>query len=226
MKKLLTSILAAAILLTVALLWIPVGAVGTGRIALSSGEAACGETFDMILSLEENPGLSTLQLEITYDTDALELVAVERTDALGKSVPNTNYTSPYPITWVDSREENNTYTGTIAKLTFRTKGSATCEEATVNVRVLSSYDASLGKNEFAPATGKITISGPLKGDVNGNGTVDSDDAIYLLYHALLGETRYPVNQNCDFDGDGGVDSDDAIYLLYHALLGETRYPLN
>ncbi|MBR3837209.1 MAG: hypothetical protein IKJ74_03600 [Clostridia bacterium] len=226
MKKLLTSILAVALLLSASLLWLPAGAAGTGRIALSSGEAARGETFDMILSLEENPGLNTLQLEITYDTSALELVAVECTDALGVSAPNTDYASPYPITWVDFGAQNNTYTGTIAKFTFRPKGTTTCEEATVNVRVLSSYDVMQVKNEFAPATGKIAISGPLKGDTNGNGKVDSDDAIYLLYHALLGETRYPINQNCDFNGSGKVDSDDAIYLLYHALLGETRYPLN
>lgn len=65
----------------------------------------------------------------------------------------------------------------------------------------------------------------LKGDTNGNGIVNSDDAIYLLYSTLLGEDRYPLNQPCDFNADGGVDSDDAIYLLYHTLLGSERYPL-
>ena len=62
------------------------------------------------------------------------------------------------------------------------------------------------------------------GDADGNETIDSDDAIYLLFHTLLPE-QYPVNQKCDFDGDGDLDSDDAIYLLYHTLLLE-KYPLH
>jgi len=65
----------------------------------------------------------------------------------------------------------------------------------------------------------------IPGDLNCVDGVNSDDAIYLLYSALLGESRYPLNQNCDFNKDGDVDSDDAIYLLYHVLLGAQRYPL-
>ena len=64
----------------------------------------------------------------------------------------------------------------------------------------------------------------LKGDVNGNGTVDLDDAIYLLYHVNFSET-YPVDQSVDFNGDGKEDLDDAIYLLYHVNFKDT-YPLH
>ena len=64
----------------------------------------------------------------------------------------------------------------------------------------------------------------ILGDADGNETIDSDDAIYLLFHTLLPE-EYAVNQKCDFDGDGDLDSDDAIYLLYHTLLLE-KYPLH
>lgn len=63
------------------------------------------------------------------------------------------------------------------------------------------------------------------GDLNEDGKASSDDAIYLLYHTLLGGERYPKNQPIDFNGDTDVNSDDAIYLLYHTLLGAERYPL-
>ena len=63
----------------------------------------------------------------------------------------------------------------------------------------------------------------IKGDVNGDGSVDSNDAIHLLYYTLLPD-RYEVNQECDFDNDSDVNSNDAIYLLYHTLLPD-RYPL-
>ena len=66
----------------------------------------------------------------------------------------------------------------------------------------------------------------LKGDLDGNEVTNTDDAIYLLYHAFFGEELYPVNQPCDFDANGSVNTDDAIYLLYHAFFGEQLYPLH
>jgi len=65
---------------------------------------------------------------------------------------------------------------------------------------------------------------PLLGDMDGNDVVNSDDAIYLLYHTLMSD-KYPANQDCDFNGDNMVNSDDAIYLLYYAMMPE-RYPIN
>jgi hypothetical protein len=68
------------------------------------------------------------------------------------------------------------------------------------------------------------IPDSVTGDMDGNGLVDSDDAIYLLYSTFLPD-RYPLNQDADFNDDGLVDSDDAIYLLYHTFLPD-RYPLH
>ena len=64
------------------------------------------------------------------------------------------------------------------------------------------------------------------GDSDGDGKVNTDDAIYLLYNVMFGDGDYPVNQNCDFDGNGETNTDDAIYLLYHVMFGETDYPLH
>lgn len=69
----------------------------------------------------------------------------------------------------------------------------------------------------------ITIQ---KGDVDGEDGISANDAIYLLYRVFFGETRYPVNQECDFNADGTVSADDAIYLLYRIFFGETKYPLH
>jgi hypothetical protein len=65
----------------------------------------------------------------------------------------------------------------------------------------------------------------LKGDLDGDLTVNSADAIYLLYHTLFGSDRYPVDQPVDYDKNGTVNSADAIYLLYHTLFGAARYPI-
>lgn len=62
------------------------------------------------------------------------------------------------------------------------------------------------------------------GDIDGDGTFNGMDVIYLLYHSLYGSDIFPVSQDCDFDKDGSVTEDDAVYLLYHDLFGD-EYPL-
>lgn len=72
---------------------------------------------------------------------------------------------------------------------------------------------------------KSMIPAPyMTGDFDGDGTVTSDDAVYLLYHTLLPDT-HPINQPADFNGDENVTSDDAVYLLYYTLLPDT-HPLH
>ncbi len=70
-------------------------------------------------------------------------------------------------------------------------------------------------------------SKPAPGDVNSDGEMDHNDAIYLLLHTMFGGDHYPLNGvNADVDGSGTVDQEDAIYLLLHTLFGEAFYPLN
>lgn len=54
------------------------------------------------------------------------------------------------------------------------------------------------------------------GDVNGDGHIDSRDAIRTLFYVLW-PSSISVNQDCDFNGDQDVTQKDAIYLLYVSL---------
>lgn len=63
----------------------------------------------------------------------------------------------------------------------------------------------------------------LRGDLNSDGKVNTDDAIYLLYHTFSPD-EYPTEQSADLNGDGKVNTDDAIYLLYYTFSPE-EYPL-
>ena len=61
------------------------------------------------------------------------------------------------------------------------------------------------------------------GDLDGNGAVTMDDAIYLLF-AVNFPDSYPVSQLADYDKSGEVTMDDAIYLLFAVNFPES-YPL-
>ena len=67
------------------------------------------------------------------------------------------------------------------------------------------------------------LSAFIPGDVDGNESVDKNDAIYLLMHSFFPED-YPINQEADYNGNGVVDKDDAIHLLMYTFFPED-YPL-
>ena len=61
------------------------------------------------------------------------------------------------------------------------------------------------------------------GDMNEDGLVNEDDAIYLLQYVLMPEL-FPINQSADYITDGAITMQDAIYLLQHVLL-PMQFPL-
>ena len=61
-------------------------------------------------------------------------------------------------------------------------------------------------------------------DITGNGQIDEDDAVYLLWHTLF-PADYPLPSDADFNGDGLITDKDAIYLLWHTLF-PADYPLS
>ena len=72
----------------------------------------------------------------------------------------------------------------------------------------------------------ITYDIPTYGDINGDGSIDSDDAVYLLYSMTFGSGKYPLKTEYDLNNDGSSDSEDAVYLLYHIMFGREYYPLH
>ena len=69
------------------------------------------------------------------------------------------------------------------------------------------------------------VSFATRGDLDGDGERNTDDAIYLLYNVMFGDEDYPISQPGDLNGDGETNTDDAIYLLYCVMFGEEDYPL-
>ena len=89
-----------------------------------------GQTFEIRIYLDQNPGLISLMLDLEYDKSAMELVGITRGDALSTHTFTTTNTdtdegfliSPFRMLW-DGRTQDSS-TGVIAILTFESKVDA------------------------------------------------------------------------------------------------------
>ncbi len=88
------------------------------------------------------------------------------------------------------------------------------------------YTVQVSKKNHVTREYTVTVGGDtktqnaeiwLRGDVNGDGKVNKNDAIHLLKHVML-PAVYKINQSGDMNGDGKMNKDDAIHLLKHVML--------
>ena len=182
-----------------------------------------GETVDVYVSFGKDTDVKTMSIsDIVYDTSKLKLVKGEWL-ADGSVIDDWNLDAQVGVI---TFKENTTLSGNVFVLTFEIKEEL--EDCEVEIDCVFGIKA-MNENNVETALsvevipGSVNITNTVKGDVNGDGFVDSNDAIHLLYHTMLPD-RYEINQDCDFDGNGYVDSNDSIYLLYHTMLPE-RYPM-
>lgn len=92
--------------------------------------------------------------------------------------------------------------------------------------VVEFHEINLPEGITAEDITDILNKGITAGDTDGDGLVNSDDAVYLLYNAMFGGKEYMLAYDCDFDKNGFITTDDAIYLLYHLTYGGYLYPIS
>ena len=156
MKKLLSMLIVLVMLC--GLLVLSASAAGNGSMSMSSASGNRGDTVTLSVNLNSNPGLVTMTIKVSYDTSVLELINVSDPGLLVGSHLNTNYGSPYTISWVDfAATTNNTKTGTIATFTFKIKDNAAIGDSTVSLQFVDSYDTDYNENSFSASSGRVTV---------------------------------------------------------------------
>ena len=116
------------------------------------------------------------------------------------------------------------FDGKICTLNFRIKENAT--EGVYNINANSTVKFGSKLVSSSVTAGEITVCMQILGDIDGNETVDIDDAVLLFQHSMLPDL-YPVKYigSMDFNNDGTVDIDDAVRLFQYSMLPDL-YPLN
>lgn len=251
MKKVLSVLITAALMLQMLVMFSAVSAAGPAVITVKNASGTVGSTVTVEVGIANNPGFHALECQIEYDKTLLKLESITAGEKLAPTQTSVDPENQFITSLGDAGKpagfvylgisfnenppaivKNELVTGdvTLATLTFTMLAAGT---ANVNVTCIESLslDDTLEMNQFVtlPATGTVTVAEKpayVRGDVNGDGVVDDNDAIRLLLFTLFGAEDYPINQNGDMNGDGVEDDSDVIHLLLFTLFGAEDYPLS
>lgn len=194
------------------------------QLILDNVFAMPGETVEMNITLKNAPTVKSMSISnITFDTDKMTLTNVEW--ICDAEIKNWNQSQGRGVL---AFSENTDANGTVVKLTFEI--NKIVDDADVNVMCAMSLKRMDDADNEIPVpvsiiSGSVTIRNAIRGDMDANDKLNSNDAVYLLYYVMFGKDDYPIRQSGDMDGNGKVNSNDAVYLLYHVMFGEDDYPL-
>ena len=246
MKKVLSVLITAALMLQLLAMFGAVSAEGAAAMTVTSASGTVGSTVTVEVGIANNPGFHALQCEIEYDKTRLELVSIE--GKIGKAIGSTedwdmvdpgfiSETADSRFIYIDPRVDSdahaaNMVTGNeVATLTFKLLATGT-SNVTVNCVELAVYDNSaIDGYRLIPTTagtGTVTVAEKLAyvlGDADGNGTVNMLDAIAIRRY-LVNKEQYPLNgglEAANVDGNATVNMLDAIAIRRY-LVNKEQYP--
>jgi len=190
------------------------------KIVVSSGSGILGQQVQVAISLENNPGITSMLITVVYDTDVLQLVSVEDCEKLGIAFHSDNLTSPYTLSWAnDTATSNYVVDGDIAVLIFNVLDTAAIGETAINISYdYDNYDIidkDMNPIRFTTLSGNYTIRDVLVGDVNGDGKVNTLDRVVLTRY-IAKWAEYTADDICieaaDVNSDGKVNTLDRVIL--------------
>ena len=123
-KKFLAIALSTLLLVaSMAVAVLPTAASTTPTVSAGEYNVVQGEEFDVVINIENNPGIISMAFTVDYDATALKLVA----KTAGEDFPEGDFSysknltvKPYKVNWRDDlAEDNHQFTGTFITLTFQ-----------------------------------------------------------------------------------------------------------
>lgn len=185
-------------------------------IAVSSEKGMPGTDVYVNISLVNNPGVSSIKIEVVYD-DILTLTGVSyNTELGGQTSTPPNYESPVTLNWI-SPFINFEGDAVYATLKFRINENALGETA-AQIKILydenNIYDLSNKNIDCIIENGIVTIISCIPGDINNDGLVNNKDATRLFQYLSAWDVE--VNTYAlDVNGDGVVNNKDATRLFQY-----------
>lgn len=136
-KTVFNKLIIFALCLIFPVLFTPCIYANTGSIPvvmISEGTAEAGGTAKLTVSIADNPGIVSMRLNISFNSEYLTLTNVEDSGLLPGAVHKAEYESPYILLWSNgTATQNYTGNGTLASLTFKVSDNAPSGKIPVEV---------------------------------------------------------------------------------------------
>ena len=161
MKKILSVFLALTLML--ACICMQASAEGAPAFAAGNAEVNPGDTVEIPITIENNPGIIALSVNVSFDTNVLSLQEASKSASVfpqaGITFGGTYETNSFNILWEDGTStETYTINGTVATLTFLVKEDAPIGDTTITVSCADSSVLDVDLNEVAFNTRNGVVS--------------------------------------------------------------------
>ena len=160
MKKIIALVLATTMLFAVSAT-MNVFAADEPTFTVNSVSGKPGDTVEVVISVENNPGIIGARLYLSYDSNVLELTAEPTPGSDYSDMSYSQYLTdnPYSMLWDASLDGNNAANGTFATLVFNIKDTAPVGTTAVTVTYKPDdiYDSSWNNVYFAVTNGSVTV---------------------------------------------------------------------
>ncbi|MBO5042589.1 MAG: Ig-like domain-containing protein [Clostridia bacterium] len=187
------------------------------QVVISSHEALPGETVKVTVSLENNPGIASAILNVSFDQSLLTLLSVEYNTAMGgQTVPPQSMNSSVTLYWVspfaDMSEDC-----VFATLTFKVSENAKAGDSTkLNITYEPDNVYNLAEENVALniTPGEVTVIDYIPGDINGDGVVNNKDVTRLMQY-FAGWSVTVNTPALDVNNDGSYNNKDVTRLMQY-----------
>ena len=130
----------------------------SGKIVTESVTGRIGETVDVKISIEDNPGITSLQLKVDYSADDLELTQIIDNSLFNSPITHSKLTNnPVKISWFSGLSDDNDENGAIATLRFRLKPGAKDSTITLSYDQANIFNISGQEIPFITFAGTVSV---------------------------------------------------------------------
>ena len=194
------------------------------KFTLSEASGRPGDTVKITLSLKTEETVNSIAISgITYDKSIMTFTGFSDYEHIEDLTILPPTFDEEKMAIVIGLKNAAAFDGDICTLNFKINENAL--EGVTNIDASSVVKLKSVEIPSAVASGKVNVRLQTLGDIDGNDTVDIDDAVLLFQYSMLPEL-YPISYagNLDFNKDGTVDIDDAVRLFQYSMLPDL-YPL-
>ncbi len=178
-------------------------------ITVATVNGSAGKEVTVGISIENNPGIASMDFAIVYDKTKLKLVGYEDSQFTGWTV---GVDAGEKASWYSN--DNKSVNGEIVKLKFNVLNEAKEGEAYISLNDIVVYCVDGNEEKEVNANlvqGGINITNRIPGDANDDGKVNGADLVRISRYLAGYDVKINLS-NADATGDGKVNGADLVRI--------------